>query len=262
MPSAFEITPLDDRALSDRGHRLCMSGPGSLRGARRNAASGYGLQVGFYREHILPRLVDRACGSASLRDWRAAVTRGLEGRVVELGFGSGLNLEHYPASVSVVLAVEPARVARRLAARRVASSGVTVEHVGLDGQSIPLDDESCDGALSTFTLCTIPDAAAGLAELRRVIRPGGRFHFLEHGLAPDPAVEAWQRRLEPLQRRLAGGCHLTRDIPQLIAGAGFDIERLEQSYAKGPRPWTWFTMGVAIAPTHVRGVERSFERLP
>jgi ubiquinone/menaquinone biosynthesis C-methylase UbiE len=212
--------------------------------------------VGIYREHILPRLVDRACGSASLRGWRAAVTSGLEGRVVELGFGSGLNLEHYPASVSVVLAVEPAGVARRLAARRVVASGVTVEHVGLDGQSIPLEDDSCDGALSTFTLCTIPDAGAALAELRRVLRPGGRFHFLEHGLAPDPRVAAWQRRLEPLQRRLADGCHLTRDIPQLIAAAGFEIEQIEQSYAKGPRPWTWFTTGVAIAPTHAEN-ERS-----
>lgn len=212
--------------------------------------------MGIYREHILPRLVDRACGSASLRGWRAAVTSGLEGRVVELGFGSGLNLEHYPASVSVVLAVEPAGVARRLATRRVAASGVTVEHVGLDGQSIPLEDDSCDGALSTFTLCTIPDAGAALAELRRVMRPGGRFHFLEHGLAPDPGVAAWQRRLEPLQRRLADGCHLTRDIPQLIAAAGFEIEQIEQSYAKGPRPWTWFTTGVAIAPTHAENESR------
>jgi ubiquinone/menaquinone biosynthesis C-methylase UbiE len=180
--------------------------------------------------------------------WRAAVTGGLEGRVLEIGFGSGLNLEHYPGSVDVVLAVEPAGVARRLAARRVASSGVMVEHVGLDGQSIPLEDHCCDGALSTFTLCTIPDAGAALAELRRVIRPGGRFHFLEHGLAPDPGVVAWQRRLEPLQLRLADGCHLTRDIPRLIAGAGFEIERVEQSYARWPRPWAWFTTGIAINP--------------
>jgi ubiquinone/menaquinone biosynthesis C-methylase UbiE len=102
--------------------------------------------------------------------------------------------------------------------------------------------------LSTFTLCTIPDAGAALAELRRVIRPGGRFHFLEHGLAPDPGVVAWQRRLEPLQLRLADGCHLTRDIPRLIAGAGFEIERVEQSYARWPRPWAWFTTGIAINP--------------
>ena len=229
---------------------MACASPTAWRASGRRG-TGYGPQVGIYREHVLPRLLDRACGSASLRDWRATATGGLEGRVVELGFGSGLNLEHYPASVSVVLAVEPSAVARRLAARRVTASGVTVEHVGLDGQSIPLEDDSCDGALSTFTLCTIPDAGAALAELRRVLRPGGRFHFLEHGLAPDPGVAAWQRRLEPLQQRLADGCHLTRDIPQLIAGAGFEIEQIEQRYANGLRPWTWFTTGVATAPTSI-----------
>jgi SAM-dependent methyltransferase len=210
------------------------------------AAPDYGVRVGFYREHVLPRLVDRACGTASLANWRVAVTAGLAGRVVEIGFGSGLNLVHYPAAVDVVLAVEPSVVARRLAAARVAISPVAVEHVGLDGQSLPLPDASCDAALSTFTLCTIPDIHRGLSELRRVIRPGGRFHFLEHGLAPDPGVAIWQRRLEPLQRRLADGCRLTRDIPAVIAEAGFAIEQIEQRYARGPRPWSWFTIGVAI----------------
>ena len=137
---------------------------------------------------------------------------------------------------------------RRLAERRVASSAVRVEHVGLDGQSIPLASDSCDAALSTFTLCTVPDSGLVLSELRRVVRPGGELHFLEHGLAPDPDVVAWQRRLEPLQRRLADGCHLTRDIPVLIADAGFVVDRIEQRYAKGPRPWSWFTTGVALNP--------------
>lgn len=197
---------------------------------------------------MLPRLVDRACGSAGMASWRADVVDGLRGRVVEIGFGSGLNVEHYPATVNVVLAVEPAKVARRLAAGRVASSAVPVEHVGLDGQSIPLPDASTDAALSTFTLCTIPDVGQALAELRRVIRPGGRFHFLEHGIAPDAGVVVWQRRLEPLQRRLADGCHLTRDIPAIVTDAGFVIEHVEQRYAKGPRPWSWFTVGVAVNP--------------
>ena len=204
--------------------------------------------MGFYREQVLPRLVDRACSTAGMTSWRSAATKGLEGRVVEIGFGSGLNLDHYPAGVEVVLAVEPAAVARRLAIRRIAASRVRVEHVGLDGQAIPLADASVDGALSTFTLCTIPDVHHALAELRRVVRPEGRFHFLEHGLAPDPAVVAWQRRLDPLQRRLAAGCHLTRDIPSLVADAGFVIERVEQRYAKGPRPWSWFSVGVAVNP--------------
>ena len=167
--------------------------------------------MSFYQEQVLPRLVDRACGTAGLRQWRAEVTTGLAGRVVEIGFGSGLNVEHYPSEVEVVLAVEPAAVARRLAAKRTAHGGVPVEHIGLDGQAIPLDDASCDAALSTFTLCTVPDPAQALSELRRVLRPGGRFHFLEHGIAPDVPVARWQYRLDPWQRWLAGGCHLTRD---------------------------------------------------
>jgi ubiquinone/menaquinone biosynthesis C-methylase UbiE len=180
--------------------------------------------------------------------WRASVTDGLCGRVVEIGFGSGLNVAHYPTTVDVVLAVEPAEVARRLAERRISSSPISVEHVGLDGQSIPLGDASCDAALSTFTLCTVPDVRLALSELRRVVRPGGAFHFLEHGLAPDPGVAVWQRRLEPWQCRFADGCHLTRDIPALILDSGFVIDRVEQRYAKGPRPWSWFITGVAVNP--------------
>ena len=204
--------------------------------------------VGLYREQVLPRLVDRACGTSGLRRWRATVTEGLAGRIVEIGFGSGLNVDFYPPDVELVLAVEPAAVARKLARKRVARSGVVVEHIGLDGQSIPLDDDSCDGALSTFTLCTIPDPHEALAELRRVLRPGARFHFLEHGLAPDPGVAAWQRRLEPWQRRLADGCHLTREPEVLVREAGFTIERVEQRYAKGPKPWSWFSAGMATNP--------------
>lgn len=206
--------------------------------------------VSFYREQVLPRLVDRACGTAGLARWRAEVTLGLAGRVVEIGFGSGLNVQHYPPEVEVVLAVEPAAVARRLAARRIPVGVVPVEHIGLDGQDIPLDDGSCDAALSTFTLCTVPDPGKVLSELRRVLRPGSRFHFLEHGIAPHLSVAKWQHRLDPCQRRLAGGCHLTRDASTLVGDAGFFIERNEQRYAKGPKPWSWFTLGVAANPDH------------
>jgi ubiquinone/menaquinone biosynthesis C-methylase UbiE len=206
--------------------------------------------VGFYREQILPRLVDRACGTAALRRWRAEVADGLVGRVVEIGFGSGLNVEHYPREVEKVLAVEPAALARRLAAKRITAGGKPVEHIGLDGQAIPLADASCDAALSTFTLCTVPDPAKVLSELRRVLRAGGRFHFLEHGLSPDASVARWQRRLDPWQRRLADGCHLTRDAAALVGDAGFVIERIERRYAKGPKPWSWFTLGVAANPAN------------
>lgn len=204
--------------------------------------------MGFYRERVLPHIIDRACGTPELHEWRARVATGLAGQVVEIGFGSGLNMAAYPADVEVVYAVEPAAVARRLSEPRVAASAVEVRHVGLDGQRIPLDENSCDGALSTFTLCTIPNVAAALAELRRVVRPGGRFHFLEHGRSPDARVATWQRRIEPVQKRLADGCHLTRDIADLVEQAGFELEQVSSRYAKGPKPWSWFTEGVAINP--------------
>ena len=204
--------------------------------------------MGFYREHLLPRLVDLTCGTGELRRWREQVTAGLTGTVVEIGFGSGLNVPAYPAEVSLVYAVEPAATARRLARKRIAASPVRVEHVGLRGESIPLDDGSCDGALSTFTLCTIPDVEGALAEIRRVLRPGGRFHFLEHGLSPDASIARWQHRMEPLQKRLADGCHLTRDPATLVRAAGFEIERVESRYASGPKPWTWLTEGAAVRP--------------
>ncbi len=204
--------------------------------------------MGVYREHVLPRLVDRACGTGELRRWRRQVTAGLSGTVVEIGFGSGLNMPAYPPEVELVYAVEPAATARRLAEERIAESHVHVEHVALRGESIPLDDASCDGALSTFTLCTIPEVEVALAEVWRVLRPGGRFHFLEHGLSPDAPIAGWQRRLEPFQKRLADGCHLTRDPAELVGVAGFEIERVESRYATGPKPWTWFTEGAAIKP--------------
>jgi ubiquinone/menaquinone biosynthesis C-methylase UbiE len=204
--------------------------------------------VGFYREQVLPRLVDRTCGTGELRRWREKVTAGLSGTVVEIGFGSGLNLPAYPPEVHLVYAVEPALTARRLAEERIAATHVRVEHIALRGESIPLDDDSCDGALSTFTLCTIPDVEAALAEVRRVLRPGGRFHFLEHGLSPDASVAKWQRRFEPVQKRVADGCHLTRDAAELVRAAGFEVEQVESRYAKGPKPWTWLTAGTAIKP--------------
>lgn len=205
--------------------------------------------MGWYRDHVLPRLVDRACRSAGVERWRVQVAAGLRGRIVEIGFGSGLNLEYYPSEVDVVLAVEPAALAKKLAAKRIAGSPIPVMHIGLDGQAIPLEDASCDGALVTFTLCTVPDAYRVLVELRRVLSPGGSLHFLEHGLAPDESVARWQRRLDPIQGLLAGGCHLTRDPLTLINDAGFDIDSFEQRYALGPKPWSYFTVGIATRPT-------------
>jgi ubiquinone/menaquinone biosynthesis C-methylase UbiE len=204
--------------------------------------------VGFYRQQVVPRLVEWMLGAGGFDKWRARTAEGLSGRVVEIGFGSGLNLPHYPPGVETVLAVEPAPVARHLAERRIREASMPVEHVGLDGQALPLDDASCDAALCTFTLCTVPDPVQALAELKRVLKPGGTVHFLEHGLSPDPGVAKWQHRFEPIQRRVADGCHLTRDPSALVARAGFVTQRNEQSYVQGPKPWCWLTLGVAAKP--------------
>jgi ubiquinone/menaquinone biosynthesis C-methylase UbiE len=201
--------------------------------------------VNLYRRVVVPRLVNWACSLPMMSRWRVAVCAGLTGDVVEIGFGTGLNVPHYPAAVTRVFAVEPSNESFALAARRLAASNVPVERVGLDGHSLALDDQSCDAALVTFTLCTVEDPALVLAELRRVLRPGASLHFLEHGVAPSARVARWQRRLDPIERVVADGCHLTRDAPALVRAAGFEIVELEQRYATGPKPWSYFSVGRA-----------------
>jgi SAM-dependent methyltransferase len=203
--------------------------------------------MAFWREHVLPRIVDKACARRDFAEPRRRTLAGLSGDVVEIGFGSGHNLAHYPSEVDRVLAVEPLAVSRRLAERRVAASGVTVEFVGLDREELPLRDDCADAAVSTFTLCTIPDVTGALGEVGRVLRPGGRLRFLEHGLSPDPKVAAWQHRLTPIQRRVCGGCHFDRPIAQLIAAAGFRIVTLENYYLAGPKTPSYLYEGVAEA---------------
>jgi SAM-dependent methyltransferase len=208
--------------------------------------------MGVWSDRVLPHLVDASLRSHEVGELRARVCAGLHGEVLEIGFGSGLNARFYPAQVTRVSAVEPSDVAWRLSAPRRQRAGVPVTRSGLDGQRLAEPDASHDAALVSFTLCTVADPALALRELRRVVRPGGRLHFLEHGLAPEDGVRRWQRRLEPVERRLAGGCHLTRDVPAMLADAGWVIDpgRFEQAYLDGPaasRPWTFVSLGVASA---------------
>ncbi|HXP21487.1 MAG TPA: methyltransferase domain-containing protein [Streptosporangiaceae bacterium] len=201
-----------------------------------------------YADRILPRLVSAACGGTALEPLRRRVCQGLAGSVVEIGFGSGLNVPFYPAEVTSVAAVEPASLSWRLAARRVAAAACPVRRSGLDGQALPFDDDSFDAALSTWTLCSIPDVGAALGELRRVLRPGASLHFLEHGLAPDERVRRWQRRLDPLQQRVAGGCHFTRQIADLLTTAGFTITELDVFYSAGaPKFASAESLGIAVS---------------
>jgi ubiquinone/menaquinone biosynthesis C-methylase UbiE len=205
--------------------------------------------MGIYTERVLPRIIDVACGLKTVEPLRRRVCEGLEGEVVEIGFGSGLNVPFYPEGLARVAAVEPADTGWKLAAKRLRATSVPVQRAGLDGQSLPFPDNSHDAALSTWTLCTIPDVAAALREVRRVLKPGGTLHFLEHGLAPDERVRHWQHRLEPLQKRVFGGCHLTRPVVELLTNAGFTITELDVFYEEGtPKFVGADSLGVAVSP--------------
>ena len=205
--------------------------------------------MGIYRERVLPRIINVACGMKAVEPLRRRVCEGLAGDVIEIGFGSGLNVPFYPPAITRVAAVEPADTGWKLADKRLLATTVPVLRSGLDGQSLPFADDSYDAALSTWTLCTIPDVAVALRELRRALKPGGTLHFVEHGLAPDEPVRRWQHRLEPVQKRVFGGCHLTRPIVELLTSAGFIITELDVFYDKGaPKFEAAYSLGTALSP--------------
>ncbi len=201
--------------------------------------------MGYYQDQVVPRLVDVLLGTKELGALRQRVASRLSGEVLEVGFGSGLNVPHYPSSVARVQAVDPATTGRRLAAKRVAASRVPIEFVGLDGAALPIESDSIDHVLVTWTMCTIPDVQQALSEMRRVLRSGGHVHFVEHGRSPDAKVSKWQDRLNPIQKKIAGGCNLNRPIGSLMEGAGFGFDELETYYGKGPKSFSYFYEGMA-----------------
>jgi len=187
--------------------------------------------MGLYERYVLPRMIDKACGAPPVLKQRAKVVPLAEGRVLEVGMGSGINLAFYdPSRVKLVFGLEPSEGMRRKAQKNLAQSPVKVEWLDLPGEQVPLDDHSVDTVVLTYTLCTIPDFRAALAQMRRVLRPGGSLLFCEHGEAPDAGVRKWQARINPIWKKIGGGCNLNRPIPHLLEEGGFKIGQLDSMY--------------------------------
>lgn len=201
--------------------------------------------MSFYRDHVLPYLIWLAMRDRRFVPYRKRVISAAEGRVLEIGIGSGMNLPFYPPRVSEILGLEPAPRLATMARRAANRSSAPVILIEGSAEAIPLDRGSVDTVVTTWTLCSIPDAGRALAEMRRVLKPGGRLLFAEHGRAPEENVRKWQDRLTPLWKRVSGGCHLNRPIGALIEGAGFEIAELDTGYMEGPRPMTFIYEGRA-----------------
>jgi ubiquinone/menaquinone biosynthesis C-methylase UbiE len=193
--------------------------------------------MNFYERRVLPHVINCACGTKAFHKQREKVVPCAHGRVVEIGIGTGLNLPHYDGNrVTEVIGIDPSERSWELAQERVAQVSFPVEYRALSGDKLPLEDDSMDSAVITYSLCTIPDPVAALVELKRVVKPGGEIWFSEHALAPDADVQKWQNRINPLWMRIAGGCHINRNIPNLFEAAGIAIADLKSMYLpKSPR---------------------------
>jgi ubiquinone/menaquinone biosynthesis C-methylase UbiE len=201
--------------------------------------------MGVYRNVILPRLCDLSMRNKRLRPYRERVIGAAEGRVLEIGAGSGLNLQLYRSGAREVLALEPDQNLLRMAERNAENAPRPVTFLAASAEHIPLDDGSVDTVVTTWTLCTVPDAVCALREARRVLKAAGRLVFVEHGLAPERNVQKWQNRLTPVWTKISGGCHLNRPIAQIIETAGFVIEGLESGYLPGPKFLAYLSEGSA-----------------
>ena len=201
--------------------------------------------MGFYQDQIVPLLINLAMRHRKVAEYRGRVVPGADGRVLEVGIGSGLNLPFYGPGVRHVIGLEPSAKLLEMAGRAADAQSRRVSFIKGSAESIPLDRASVDTVVTTYTLCTIPDAPRALAEMRRVLRPGGRMLFSEHGRAPDDGVKRWQERLNPVWKKIGGGCNLNRPMDELISGAGFALHSLETMYLPGPRPMTFTYWGAA-----------------
>jgi len=202
--------------------------------------------VSFYDRQILPWLIDLCMRNKEAQRYRERVIPLATGRVLEVGIGSGLNLPFYGAGVRHLFALEPSPQLRSMAGRRAKGARFTVEFLDRSAEEIPLERASVETVVTTWTLCSIPDPIGALQEMKRVLKPGGVLLFVEHGLAPDPGVRAWQRRLNPLWNRIGGGCNLNREIDNLIVQSGFQLAALETEYVKGPKPMSFTYSGRAV----------------
>ena len=200
----------------------------------------------LYEKYLLPHLINCACGTKEIERQRSLVVPKAKGRVLEIGMGSGLNLKHYEKNqVEHLWGLEPSEGMRKKAQSNINRSNIPVDWLGLPSEKIPLDDNVVDTIVLTYTLCTIADTKSALAEMKRVLKPNGLMLFCEHGLSPEKTISQWQTRINPIWKKIAGGCNLNRNIPNLISMAGFEFRQLNQEYIKGPKIATYQYWGVA-----------------